>query len=111
MDSIVDFSRAVAATTDQQKSRVAMPGERSIQRMLSKSTCRDGLPGCNSFMAIVGSALDVILRECFSFVVSVRSTLPTDPPLLLLPKLRIDIDRGRCPVFPGMMKVDGWKRL
>lgn len=71
----------------------------------SKDQSCDGLPGCSSFIASVGSALDVILRECFSFVVSVRSILPTDPPLLLLPKLRMDIDRGRCPDFPGMAKI------
>ena len=65
----------------------------------------DGLPGCSSFIASVGSALDVILREFFSFVLSVRSSLWAEPPLLLLPKLRMDIDRGRCPDLAGIVRV------
>lgn len=52
------------------------------------------IPGCASFMAILGSAFDVILREFFSLEVSVKSILVGDPPLLLLPKLRIEIERG-----------------
>lgn len=48
--------------------------------------------------------MEVILREFFSFVVSVRSSFP-EPPLLLLPKLRMDIDRGRCPDLEGMVRV------
>lgn len=68
---------------------------------------QDGLPGCNSLIASLGSALEVILRALFSFEVSVRSILPPESPLLLLPKLRMDFDRGRCPDLEGIVKVEG----
>ncbi len=67
-----------------------------------------GVPGCGSFIAMLGFALVVILREFFSFAVSVRSIFPPDPLLLcdlLLPKLRRDIDRGRCPGLAVMMTL------
>jgi hypothetical protein len=58
------------------------------------------LPGCTSFIALVGSAFDVIRFAAFSLEVSIKSALENDPLLLcflLLVKLNIDFARGlRC---------------
>lgn len=61
-----------------------------------------GIHGSASDMAKVGSALEVILLLRFSVVVSFKSIFRWEPvPFrlfadLLLPKLRIDLDLGRC---------------
>lgn len=53
---------------------------------------KDVLPGCSSFMAALGLALLPILymlsRRFLSSGDSVRSTLPFEPPLLSLRKLK-----------------------
>ena len=54
------------------------------------------VPGCASWMALVGSALVLIWKAAFSFAVSAASTLGSDPLLafLFLPvKLNIELLR------------------
>lgn len=55
------------------------------------------LPGCTSFIALVGSAFEVVRFAAFSFDVSTRSALEKDPLRLcffVLVKLNIDFVRG-----------------
>ena len=52
--------------------------------------------GCTSLMALVGSALVLILNFAFSFGLSTKSNLATEPLLLLRPLLpRPNLDLGR----------------
>ena len=79
----MDFSRATATVDGHQYTR--------------NSYLRSGLLGCISFIALVGSAFEVIRFAAFSWGVSTSSALENDGLLLcflLLVKLSIDQVRG-----------------
>lgn len=102
IDSIVDFSIATVAIKGY---LLATLGE-------LYGYC---LQGWASFIALVGSAFEVILNAAFSFGVSIKSALEKDPLLLrflLLEKLSRDLVRGlRCSISSILVKrffVDYW---